>query len=99
MASSELVALDPTSGPLDRKDPRAFPARPETLNGAVVGLVANGLGEGQKMMDALYEELAKEAEVVSAVRVLKRSVSIPPDKPDWERLLSEVTVAITGMGG
>ena len=51
------------------------------------------------MMDALYEELAKEAEVVSAVRVLKRSVSIPPDKPDWERLLSEVTVAITGMGG
>ena len=51
------------------------------------------------MMDALYEELAKEAEVVGAVRVLKRSVSIPPDKPDWERLLSEVTVAITGMGG
>ena len=99
MASKEIVALNPTSGPLDRKDPRAFPDRPETLNGAVVGLVANGLGEGQKMMDALYEELAKEAEVVGAVRVLKRSVSIPPDKPDWERLLSEVTVAITGMGG
>lgn len=99
MASNEIVALDPTSGPLDRKDPRAFPDRPETLNGAVVGLVANGLGEGQKMMDALYEELNKEAELVGAVRVLKRSVSIPPDPPDWERLVSEVTVAITGMGG
>ena len=61
MAHNEIVALDPTSGPLDRKDPRAFPERPETLNGAVVGLVANGLGEGQKMMDALYDELNKEA--------------------------------------
>ena len=99
MAHNEIVALDPTSGPLDRKDPRAFPERPETLNGAVVGLVANGLGEGQKMMDALYDELNKEAEIVGSVRVLKSSVSVPPDKQDWERLLSEVTVAITGMGG
>ena len=99
MAPNEIVVLDPTSGPLDRKDPRAFPDRLDTLNGAVVGLVANGLGQGQMMMDALYEELNKEAELVGAVRVLKRSVSIPPDKPDWERLVSEVTVAITGMGG
>ena len=28
MASNEIVALDPTSGPLDRKDPRAFPRGP-----------------------------------------------------------------------
>ena len=68
MAHNEIVALDPTSGPLDRKDARAFPERPETLNGAVVGLVANGLGEGQKMMDALYDELNKEAEILGSVR-------------------------------
>ena len=77
MASNEIVGLDPTSGPLDRKDPAPFPRGPRPSTAPSSALSPTGLGEGQKMMDALYEELAKEAEVVGAVRVLKRSVSIP----------------------
>ena len=94
-----IVCLDPTSGPLERRDTRRFPARPPTLSGAVVGLVINGLGKADAMMDALYEELSKELELAGNVRVVKSSVSVPPAKPDWERLTKEATVAITGFGG
>ena len=97
--SDRIVTLDPTSGPLDRRDQRKFPERRETLDGAVVGLIANGLGITEKLMDALYDELEKEAELIGAVKVLKSSVSVPPEPADWERLTSEVTVAITGFGG
>ncbi len=97
--NDQIVTLDPTSGPLDRKDPRKFPDRRDTLNGAVVGLIANGLGITEKLMDALYEELSKEAELIGAVKVLKSSVSVPPERADWERLTSEATVAVTGFGG
>jgi len=38
-------------------------------------------------------------ELAGALPVVKSSVSIPPDPDDWERLTSEVTVAITGFGG
>lgn len=98
-SAKPLITLDPTSGPLDRKDPRQFPERPKALNGAVVGLVVNGIGASEKLFEALYRELQKEAEVVGAIKVIKGSVSVPPEKGDWARLTSEATVAITGFGG
>ncbi len=94
-----FIGLDPTSGALERTDSRTFPDRPKTLNGAVIGLVANGLGQGEHLMEAIYDELSKEAELLGAVRVLKSSVSVPPEPQDWERLTSEATVAVTGFGG
>lgn len=96
---SEWIGLDPTSGPLERRDSRKLRERPTKLDGHVVGLVANGLGRGQEFLDALYEELAKTAQLTGAVRVLKPSVSVPPEPADWARLTSEATVAITGFGG
>lgn len=99
MAQTGIVCLDPTSGPLERKDTRKFRERPPTLSGAVVGLVINGLGKTDILLDALYLELNKEVELGGQVRVVKGSVSVPPDKPDWERLTKEATVAITGFGG
>ena len=44
MDEKTLIALDPTSGPLERKDDRALPARVASLSGHVLGLVANGVG-------------------------------------------------------
>ena len=73
--------------------------RPAKLDGHVIGLVANGLGQAEPFLDALYGELQKRAKFAGAVRVLKDSVSVPPRSSDWERLTSEVTVAITGFGG
>jgi hypothetical protein len=99
MTARKLIGLDPTSGPLERKDDRALPGRPDSLNGSVLGLVANGLGESKVFLDAVYEELLREDEAVAAVRVLKPSVSVAPEPADWARLTSEATLAIAGFGG
>lgn len=94
-----ITALDPTSGPVDRTDDHVFPARPSTLDGAVIGIVANGLGRGELFLDHLFDEIAGQYDVLGKVKVVKGSVSIPPDPGDWSRLTSEATVAITGFGG
>ncbi len=97
--TNEWIALDPTSGPLERRDERALKPRPRSLDGHVVGLVANGLGRGELLLDRMYERLSADTELAGAVRVLKPSVSVAPEPADWARLTSEATVAITGFGG
>jgi hypothetical protein len=99
MSDNKLIGLDPTSGPLERKDDRALPGRPPSLEGRVVGLVANGLGESKLFLDAVYEELTREDDTLVAVRVLKQSVSVAPEPSDWARLTSETSLAIAGFGG
>jgi len=97
--NGRLVALDPTSGPLERRDDRSFRPRPASLDGQVIGLVANGLGQGEPFLAALYAELEQQAGLSGAVRVLKSSVSVAPEPADWARITSEASVAITGFGG
>jgi hypothetical protein len=95
-----IVGLDPTGGmPPLRRDDRSVKARPASLDGAVVGLVVNGLGESEAFLAALYDELRGLVPVGPAVTVIKPSVSVPPDPMDWERLISQVTVAVAGFGG
>ena len=94
-----IIGLDPTSGPLDRSPDKGMAPRPDSLEGATVALVANGLGRGSELMDALYDELVREMGVAGKIKVVKSSVSIPPEPEDWSRILSEATVAITGFGG
>ena len=99
MSDKKLIGLDPTSGPLERKDDRALPGRPASIDGHVLGLVANGLGESKLFLDAVYDELIREDDAIAAVRVLKQSVSVAPEPADWARLTSETSLAIVGMGG
>ena len=40
MNNGEWIGLDPTSGPLERKDERRLRPRPDALDGQVIGLVA-----------------------------------------------------------
>lgn len=97
-----IVALDPTAGPVgptEAAQTRRLAPRPRSLAGQRVGLVANGLGEGETLLDAIYAELAAADDVEGVVKVVKRSVSIPPDPGDWSRLTEGATVAITGFGG
>ena len=94
-----IEGLDPTSGPVDRASDQTLAPRPTTLDGAVVAVVANGLGEGERFLGYLVEELAASDDVIGVVKVRKSSVSVPPEPSDWERITSEATVAITGFGG
>ncbi len=96
----KIVGLDPTSGPLPGRDAaRATAARPASLDGAVVGLVVNGLGESEAFLCALYDELTRITRLSRALKIVKPSVSVPPEPIDWERLISQVTVAVAGFGG
>ena len=97
--SGPIIGLDPTSGPLKRPEGEAVPRNLANLDGAVIGFVANGLGRSEEFMRVLYEELSTSAEFAGSLPVLKGSVSIPPDPEDWDRLTTEVTVAVTGFGG
>lgn len=92
-----LIGLDPTSGPLPAARHREA-ARPASLDGAVVGLVSNGLGESDTILRAVYRELEPYG-ARDVVFVRKPSVSVPPAPMDWERLIAQVTVAVAGFGG
>ena len=98
--SPKWIGLDPTSALVEADEQRSTPRpRPASLDGAVIGLVANGLGESENFLQSVYELLAKESDIAGVVPVLKPSVSVPPDPEDWSRLTSEATLAITGFGG
>lgn len=99
-APSRVIGLDPTSPMVSRDERRSTPLpRPAGLDGAVVGLIANGLGESERLLMRIYEMLAAEHQIAGVVPVLKHSVSVPPEADDWTRITSEATVAITGFGG
>jgi hypothetical protein len=93
-----IVGLDPTSGPLPEAE-QGEAARPPSLEGAVVGVVSNGLGEADKILRAVFREVAARSGARDVVFVRKPSVSVPPDPMDWEKLISQVTVALAGFGG
>ena len=93
-----IVGLDPTSGPLPEAEGRAAARNPE-LDDVVLGLVSNGLGRSDEILAAVAREIEARTPVVRVVPVRKPSVSVPPDPIDWEKLINEVTVAVTGFGG
>jgi hypothetical protein len=94
-----ITGLDPTSGPIDPGGNRRLAARPLSLDGAVVGLVCNGLGRGEQFLDAVLKYISEHDALAGSVKVVKGSVSVPPEPGDWARLTGEATVAITGFGG
>ena len=99
-----IVALDPTSGPIDpdvaeSAETRRLAARPSSLEGHRLGIVINGLGYSEKFLDPLGQELLADGELSGVVKVVKSSVSVPPEPGDWARLTEGATVAITGFGG
>ena len=54
--SKRLIGLDPTSGPLERKDERALPARPEHAGrfAPLLGLLVDEVAESPHGIDFLH---------------------------------------------
>lgn len=92
-----VIGLDPTSGPVAASTKQRAVRRP--LDGAVLGLVSNGLGESDRILAALADEIGRQVPLGGIVSVRKPSVSVPPTPFDWERLINTVTVAVAGFGG
>jgi hypothetical protein len=96
--AAPYVILDPTSGPLKGRDPRPMAKRPATLNGAVLGLLANGKSNSQELLDAVFEELARTFELGHPLRFRKDSVSVPPRREHQAQLAEEANAVITAIG-
>jgi hypothetical protein len=98
-----LVTLDPTFEAITRADSsarrHAAPA-PRSLAGLRLGLLANGKINSEELLDALQDELQKQAgaSIAQVVRVCKTSVSIPPRPEDMRRLVEETDAVLVAVG-
>jgi hypothetical protein len=93
-----IVGLDPSSGPLIETGGQTA-TRPASMDDVVVGLVSNGLGRSDDILERVAKEIEQHHAIARVVKVRKPSVSVPPDPIDWEKLINEVTVAVAGFGG
>jgi hypothetical protein len=93
-----IIGLDPTGRPAGRAAQGLAPRAPRP-DGEVIGVVCNGLGEGQRFLELLVGELEQWTTVRDTIVVRKASVSVPPEPDDWARLTGEATLALTGFGG
>ena len=94
-----IIGLDPRSTRLPPDQARQAAPRPVCLDGAVIGIVGNGLNRGNELLHAVARELGTLAAISGEIRVAKHGLAVPPDPEDWQRLVSGATVAITGYGG
>ncbi len=94
-----VLALDPTTGGVETGASMDFAPRPRTLEGQVLGIVANGLGISEVMFDRVGEILRERDGLAGVVKVVKPSLAVPAWPEQWAEITEHATVAITGFGG
>jgi hypothetical protein len=72
-------------------------ARPPRLDGATVGLLANGKTHGMTFLDRVAEHLRARHGVADALRVTKTNPSAPATPDDMARL-ARCAAVITAIG-
>jgi hypothetical protein len=77
-------------------EPRA--ARPASLAGLTVGLLANGKTNGMALLERIADNLRARHRIAGVVRVTKRNASAPVEPDDAERLAKECAVIVTAIG-
>jgi hypothetical protein len=93
-----FTALDPSCGAFgEASADRQTAARETNLNGAVVAVVDNGFNP--TFAKRLIEVLRARFKLADVIYVLKDNVSVPPRKPDWERIKAQATAGIALYGG
>ena len=90
--------LDPTlrSPAMAAALPRA--SRPRHLNGATIGLLANGKSNGMGLLDRIAERLRERHQIGDVVRVAKTNASAPVSESDAEVLAARCAAVITAIG-
>jgi hypothetical protein len=94
-----IITLDPRSTRASSAAQWSRATRPVTLEGQVLGLVCNGVGDCEVMFDQLGEVLTERYGLAGVVKVVKPSVAVPPEPDQWLRITDHATVAVTGFGG
>ncbi|HLU54502.1 MAG TPA: UGSC family (seleno)protein [Pseudonocardia sp.] len=90
--------IDPTGRPpAEATGPRRA-ARPERLEGLVVGLVANPKKNAEQFLDAVGDLLAAEHGIADVVRTRKTSITDPIPPATLDELAQRCDVVLIGVG-
>ena len=89
--------LDPT---LRAVPPRAAlrAARPARLDGAVLGLLANGKTHGMTFLDRVAEHLRARHGIAEVVRITKANASATAPPDDAKLLATRCAAVVTAIG-
>lgn len=91
-----LIALDPTVAPLPADG--VIAERPATLDGARLGLLANGKLNSEEMLTALHDVLADRFAFASVVERNKMNASRPCPQEIIDEMVELCDVIITSSG-
>jgi hypothetical protein len=78
--------------------PAARAPRPLRLDGATVGLLANGKSNGMALLEGIADLLRERHGIAEVVRVAKTNASVPVSEEDAELLAKHCTAIVTAIG-
>jgi hypothetical protein len=90
--------LDPTLHSPVEAAMVARASRKRSLDGATIGLLANGKSNGMALLDRIVERLGERHRIGDVVRVTKTNASAPVTEGDAEMLAGRCAVVITAIG-
>lgn len=96
VTAERLRALDPTVQPIPAEGVVAD--RPETLDGKVIGLLANGKLNSEEILALTQEVLADRYDFKGVVARNKRNASRPCPEEIIDELVEQCDVVITSSG-
>lgn len=91
-----ITLIDPTLAPAGAG--RDLAARPESLDGAVLGLVNNGKTHGREILQRVAGNIAAKHRIGSTILVTKPDSSFPAAPEDVEMLAADATAIIAAIG-
>ena len=96
MTSETIEVLDPTV--LPQKERTLLADRPETLNGSIVGLLANGKRNSEELLEHVYEILNEEHNLGVMIADNKGNASRPCPPELLQDMADKCDVVITASG-
>ena len=96
MTSETIEVLDPTV--LPQKENTLLADRPETLNGSIVGLLANGKRNSEELLEYVYEILNEKHNLGVMITDNKGNASRPCPPDLLQNMAEKCDVVITASG-
>ena len=96
MTTETIEVLDPTV--LPQKENTLLADRPETLNGSIVGLLANGKRNSEELLEHVYEILNEEHNLGVMIADNKGNASRPCPPELLQDMADKCDIVITASG-
>ena len=96
MTSETIEVLDPTV--LPQKESTLLADRPETLNGSIIGLLANGKRNSEELLEHVYEILNEEHNLGVMIADNKGNASRPCPPELLQDMADKCDIVITASG-